>query len=215
MLPISNNRPATSGPSLDQAQLPFRVTCGRRPGKNLLTSCSIGRVLLRRQPDPGRKTAPRCEGIPVADLGNPCGGAGRARDLRRPPVKVGIKERRSTRAFGSSASCTTIWDTSTWSRKRCSPSTTRSARGCHPCLGYGLLPMSPGRTMRVLAEREAIKADIAISRACSPAFKKHLRHRRELCTRHHARSRQFACNLQVNMCRRMGETVGRKVEQGR
>ena len=26
------------------------------------------------------------------------------------------------------------------------PSTTRSARGCHPCLRYDLLPMSPGRT---------------------------------------------------------------------
>src|SRR5436190_10434041 len=55
-------------------------------------------------------------------------------------------------AFGSSASCTTISDTSTWSRKRCSPSTTRSARGCHPCLRYVLLPMSPGWTSTVLAE---------------------------------------------------------------
>jgi hypothetical protein len=27
---------------------------------------------------------------------------------------------------------------STWSRKPCSPSTTRSARGCHPCLRYVL-----------------------------------------------------------------------------
>jgi hypothetical protein len=41
--------------------------------------------------------------------------------------------RRSTTAFGSSASCTMILDTSTWSRKLCNDSTTRSARGCHPC----------------------------------------------------------------------------------
>ncbi len=31
------------------------------------------------------------------------------------------------------------------------PSTTRSARGCHPCLRYNLLPMSQERTMRKLA----------------------------------------------------------------
>jgi len=28
-------------------------------------------------------------------------------------------------------------------QKTCNPSTTRSARGCHPCLGYDLLPMCP------------------------------------------------------------------------
>ena len=39
-----------------------------------------------------------------------------------------------------------IWDTSIWSSKPCRPSTTRSARGCHPCLRYVLSPMSPGRT---------------------------------------------------------------------
>jgi hypothetical protein len=54
--------------------------------------------------------------------------------------------RKSTKAFGSSASCTMISDTSTWSRKPCNPSTTRSARGCHPCLRYVLSPMCPGRT---------------------------------------------------------------------
>ena len=37
-----------------------------------------------------------------------------------------------------------IWDTSTWSRKPCNPSTTRLARGCHPCLRYDLLPMCSG-----------------------------------------------------------------------
>ena len=46
--------------------------------------------------------------------------------------------RRSTKASGSSASCTTISATSTWSRKPCNPSTTRSARGCYLCLRYGL-----------------------------------------------------------------------------
>jgi hypothetical protein len=65
--------------------------------------------------------------------------------------RLGIKERRPTRAFGSSASCTMISDISTWSRKPCNPSTTRSARGCHPCLRYVPLPMSPGWTMISLA----------------------------------------------------------------
>ena len=51
-----------------------------------------------------------------------------------------------SREFGSSASCAMISDTSTWSRKPCNPSTTRSARGCHLCLRYDLLPMCPGRT---------------------------------------------------------------------
>jgi transposase InsO family protein len=61
--------------------------------------------------------------------------------------------RRSTRAFGSSASCTTIWDTSTWNKGPCNPSTTRSARGCHPCLRYVLLPMSSGWTYRRMERR--------------------------------------------------------------
>jgi integrase-like protein len=37
-------------------------------------------------------------------------------------------------------------------RRPCSPSTTRSARGCHPCLRYDLLPMCSGWTDNVLAE---------------------------------------------------------------
>ena len=41
-----------------------------------------------------------------------------------------------------------ISDTSTWSRRPCNLSTTRSARGCHPCLRYALLPMCPGRTLK-------------------------------------------------------------------
>jgi hypothetical protein len=49
-------------------------------------------------------------------------------------------------AFGSSASCTMISDTSTWSKQPCNQSTTRSARGCHPCHRYVLLPICPGRT---------------------------------------------------------------------
>src|SRR5438552_5255031 len=44
------------------------------------------------------------------------------------------------------ASCTTISDTSTWSREPCNLSTTRSARGCHLCLRYTLSPMCPDRT---------------------------------------------------------------------
>jgi hypothetical protein len=46
-----------------------------------------------------------------------------------------------------------ILDISTWSRRPCNPSTTRSARGCHPCLRYNLLlPVCPGRTNNRLAE---------------------------------------------------------------
>src|SRR3546814_870558 len=36
-------------------------------------------------------------------------------------------------------------------QKPCNPSTTRSARGCHSCLRYSPLPMSPGRTTAALA----------------------------------------------------------------
>jgi hypothetical protein len=45
----------------------------------------------------------------------------------------------------------TISATSTWSRKLCNPSTTRSARGCYPCLRYVPLPMSSDRTMFCMA----------------------------------------------------------------
>ncbi len=38
---------------------------------------SAGGMPLGHQPDPSRKTAPRREGLPVADLGNQCGGADR------------------------------------------------------------------------------------------------------------------------------------------
>src|ERR1700752_2520627 len=33
-------------------------------------------------------------------------------------------------------------------QKTLQPQTTRSARGCHPCLRYVPLPMCPGRTVR-------------------------------------------------------------------
>src|SRR5947208_6735639 len=39
----------------------------------------------------------------------------------------------------------------------CNPSTTRSARGCHPCLRYDLLPMCPGWTKEVLARPEGFE----------------------------------------------------------
>jgi hypothetical protein len=57
---------------------------------------------------------------------------------------------------------TTISATSSWSRRPCSPSTTRSARGCHPCLRYVLLPISLGRTHSVLAEREGFEPPIRL-----------------------------------------------------
>jgi hypothetical protein len=39
------------------------------------------------------------------------------------------------------------------------PSTTRSAPGCHPCLRYDLLPMSPGRTKLDMAEGEELDSN--------------------------------------------------------
>ena len=36
-------------------------------------------------------------------------------------------------------------------QKTLQPSTTRSARGCYPCLRYNLSPMYPGRTTVALA----------------------------------------------------------------
>jgi hypothetical protein len=56
-------------------------------------------------------------------------------------------------AFSSPASCTMISATSIWSTKPCNPSTTRSARGCHPCLRYVVLPMCPGRTKKIWSGR--------------------------------------------------------------
>jgi hypothetical protein len=44
--------------------------------------------------------------------------------------KLGIKE--VDEGIWLAASYNMIWDISTWSRKPCNPSTTRSARGCHP-----------------------------------------------------------------------------------
>ena len=75
--------------------------------------------------------------------------------------RLGIKEV-DTKAFGLPASCTMILDISIWSRKPCNPSTTRSARGCHPCLRYDLLPMSPGRTVFLLAERGGFEPPIGL-----------------------------------------------------
>src|SRR5205814_8588662 len=42
-------------------------------------------------------------------------------------------------------------------RTRCAVFENPLARGCHPCLGYVLLPMCPGRIRTVLAEREPSK----------------------------------------------------------
>src|SRR5689334_354355 len=47
-----------------------------------------------------------------------------------------------------------ISDISTRSRRPCNPSTTRSARGCHPYLRYSSLPMCPGRTTSSKWRRE-------------------------------------------------------------
>ena len=65
-----------------------------------------------------------------------------------------------------------------------------------------------------LAERVSKLVYIALIRARSLMFKKHLRHRRELCAGPLARSLQFACNLRGNMGRSMDENVRRKVGLG-
>ncbi len=52
--------------------------------------------------------------------------------------RLGIKEADEGIWLVSFMHYDTISDTSTWSRKPCNPSTTRSARGCHPCLRYDL-----------------------------------------------------------------------------
>src|SRR5881227_3717967 len=61
-----------------------------------------------------------------------------------------------------------IWDISTWSREPCKPSTTRLARGCHPCLRYILLPMSQERTRNNLVCREGFEpSTIRLKVGCS------------------------------------------------
>ena len=54
--------------------------------------------------------------------------------------KLGIKE--VDEGIGSSRLCTTISAISTWNKEPCKPSAIRSARDCHPCVRYALLPMS-------------------------------------------------------------------------
>jgi Helix-turn-helix domain len=66
---------------------------------------------------------------------------------RKPGYKIFDRyKEHGLEALSDRSSCTMIMGISIWSRKLCSPLTTRSARGCHPCLRYNLLPMSPGRT---------------------------------------------------------------------
>ena len=78
----------------------------------------------------------------------------------------------------------------------------------------GLLPTTSCREQPAaarLAERVSKSVYIALIRERSPTFKKHKRHRHELCAGPHVRSPQFACNLHANMGRSMGENVRRKV----
>lgn len=71
-------------------------------------------------------------------------------------------------AFGSSHSSTMVLAILIGSKETCSPWTTRSARGCHLCLRYVSLPMSPGWTIKLLAtasnprvaSRVVLKADL-------------------------------------------------------
>ncbi len=69
------------------------------------------------------------------------------------PVDLPVKTLRDVVELASTKPGQLNWagvsDISTWSRKPCNLSTTRSARGCHPCLRYDLSPMCPGWTRRL------------------------------------------------------------------
>ena len=110
------------------------------------------------------------------------------RSTSRPCSQVkGSESRKSTTAFGSSASCTMISDISTWNRGPCRPSTTRSARGCHPCLRYKLLPMSPGRTQSIWLGRQDSNLGMAVPKTAAlplgdaPAVRPRRKARRLIC----------------------------------
>ena len=53
----------------------------------------------------------------------------------------------------------------TWRKRPCNPSTTRSARGCYPCLRYDPLPMSPGRTH--IAETDCVAGVVGLELRCA------------------------------------------------
>ena len=53
----------------------------------------------------------------------------------------------------------------TWRKRPCNPSTTRSARGCHPCLRYDPLPMSPGRAH--ISETDCMAGVIGLELRCA------------------------------------------------
>ena len=53
----------------------------------------------------------------------------------------------------------------TWRKRPCNPSTTRSARGCHPCLRYDPLPMSPGRAH--MGETDCVAGVIGLELRCA------------------------------------------------
>ena len=102
------------------------------PGRRAVDGQIVASTGQRMWPDQMRETDLDVKRFPTPQVKNPNGNnAAKTRSM----------------AFGSSPSCSMISDTSTWSRKPCNPSTTRSARGCHPCLRYDLLPMCPGWTI--------------------------------------------------------------------
>ena len=69
--------------------------------------------------------------------------------------RLGIKE--VDDGIWIAASCITISASSISNRKPCNPSTTPSAQGCHPCLRYVSLPMSPVRTLEWLVAGEGFE----------------------------------------------------------
>ncbi len=128
----------------DRSRRPARSPCGARPSS---TSPHHGPMMGC----PNSNT-PGTIAIPWSPLAAASACTGK-RSISRPcsPVRNSAS-RKSTTAFGSSASATMILAISTWSREPYRLSTNRSARdyhpclNCHPCLRYVPLPMSPGRT---------------------------------------------------------------------
>jgi hypothetical protein len=133
----------------------MRTTLYARPRPEMPRKARARRWALEPTPMKIRHISTACPILPIRSMtetfsslhadGSACIARG-STSRPRSPVKDSAS-RKSMTAFGSSASCITISDTSTWSRKPCNLSTTRSARGRHPCLRYDLLPMCPGWTL--------------------------------------------------------------------
>jgi hypothetical protein len=89
-----------------------------------------------------------CLGALSGQAPKPVGAAPLARGLDGESALRAIMANAMERPSRNATRTGTIGDVNRlWSKTPCNPSTTRSARGCHPCLRYVPLPMSPVRTV--------------------------------------------------------------------